>query len=143
MVGKLENDVDLVGEALHGALPEGQRALQDGHGAGYLGQDLVASRGIERGVDAARHGPGRVDALPGEPLDDALAEATQGDAVLERRGMLREEPGHVARRRVVVHAQQQVGRGEVEEGEGVRLHDLGAVERPHAASPRWPGCARP
>ena len=39
------------------------------------------------------------------------------------------EAEDVAARRVGIEAQQQVGRGEVEEAEGVRLHELRAVDQ--------------
>ncbi|MFN8536427.1 MAG: hypothetical protein U0232_02985 [Thermomicrobiales bacterium] len=69
-----------------------------------------------------------VDAPPGEPLDDLLPELAQADS---RRAPAR---GRAGRRRrggavggVGVQAEQEVGRGEVEEAERVRLDQLGQV----------------
>ncbi len=97
--------------------------------SGSSARIVVPRPGIERRVDAARDRPGRVDALPGDPLDDLLAEPAQGDAVTDDVRPLLEEAHDVPARRVRIHAQEQVGRREVEEREGVRLHDLGAMEQ--------------
>ena len=82
----------------------------------------------QRLVDAAGHHPRRVDALAGQPLDDLLAELPQPDAVARELRVGRDHAEDVARGRVGVHAEQQVGRGQVEEAQRVRLHDLREVE---------------
>ena len=96
-------------------------------GGGFGG--LLAGVRFQRGVDATRHRPRGVDAFLGESLDDLLAELAQRDSVTQRLGVLLEEAADVALRRVVVHPEEEVGGREVEEGEGVRLHELGAVEQ--------------
>ena len=77
-----------------------------------------------------------------QPLDDLLAEFAQRDAGARHVGIVFDEPEDVAVRGVGIEAQQQVGRGEVEEAQGVRLHELRAVDqfaqlarRPAGASP--------
>ena len=76
------------------------------------------------------HHPGRVDALAADRLDHLLAEAAQPDPVA---GQLRVGPQHpeqVPAVRLGVEAEQQIGRGQVEEAEGVGLHHLGQVQDP-------------
>src|SRR5208337_161866 len=51
------------------------------------------------------------------------------DAVAGQVGVRGENAKNIALRRVGVHAQQQVGRRKMEEAEGVRLHDLAAVQQ--------------
>jgi hypothetical protein len=69
-----------------------------------------------------------VDPLLRQPLDRLLAEPAERDPAPQSVGLLLEEPGHVPLRGVVVHPQEEVGGGQVEEREGVRLHELGTVE---------------
>ncbi len=91
--------------------------------------------GRQRRVDAAGHDPGGVDPLAAEPLDDLLAEAAEPDAVA---GQLRVGLGDaedVALGGIGVEAEQQVGRGQVEEAEGVGLDDLGQVHQPAQVGP--------
>ena len=84
-----------------------------------------------------------MDALLRQPLDHLLAELAQRDAVARQLGMLLDQPSDVAAGRVGVHAQQQVRRGEMEEAERVRLHDLRAVQQLAQLRGRRRECARP
>ena len=81
-------------------------------------------------LDAAGDHPCRVDPLAAETFDDLLAEAAQGDAVASELRVVGGDAEEVAPGRVGVEAEQQVGRREVEEAEGVGLHDLGQVHDP-------------
>ncbi len=88
--------------------------------------DLVGH--LER--DAARDDARRVDALAAQPLDDLLAPLAQLDAVPCQLRVLAGDADDVADRRVRVEPEQQVGRREVEEGQGVALDDLAQVDDP-------------
>ncbi len=44
-----------------------------------------------------------------------------------RSGLRLDQADDIAGRGIAVHAQQQVGRGEIEEAESVRLHELGTM----------------
>ena len=70
-----------------------------------------------------------MDALAGQPFDRLLAELAQRDAVARALGMLFDQAQHVAARRIGIHAQQQVGRREVEEAQRVGLHELRAMQQ--------------
>ena len=54
---------------------------------GHLGEGLLPRMRVERGVDAAGHGPRRVYVLLGEPLDHLLAELAQRDPDALRDGI--------------------------------------------------------
>ncbi len=54
-------------------------------------------------------------------------------------GMLLEHADHVALGGIGIHAQQQVRRGEMEEAERVRLHELPAVQQLAQLARRSPG----
>ena len=82
----------------------------------------------ERLADAAGDDPRRMDALAAEPLDDALAELAQADAVAGELGVLLRNAEDVAGGRIGVHAEQQVGRREMEQAQSVRLDDLRQFE---------------
>ena len=96
--------------------------------SGMPREDRVACGGRQRRVDAAGHDPRRVDALAGHQLDGLLAELAQTDAAPREVRVGGEHADEVARRRVAVHAEQQVRRRQVEEAERVRLHDLREVQ---------------
>ena len=120
---------DLVGEAVDHAFEEGQRTGGDRLGFRQAAQDLLAYFAVERRVDAARHDPGRMDALPPQPFDHLLAELAQRNAVASHVGMVLQHPNDVAPFRRTVEPEEQVGRGEMEEAQRVRLRDLAAVHR--------------
>ena len=87
---------------------------------GEPGEDAVALLGRERLVDAAGDDPSRMDALAGEHLDDLLAELAQADAVAQRpRGSSGATPKMLRCAGSAVQAEQEVGRGEVEEAQRV------------------------
>ena len=112
-----------------------QRPPGGGQGLGQAGQDLVAGLSGQGRRHAPGHHPGRVDALAPDRLDHLLAEAAQPDPVA---GQLRVGPQHpeqVPAGRLGVEAEQQIRRGQVEEAEGVGLHDLGQVQDPAQVGP--------
>jgi hypothetical protein len=71
-----------------------------------------------------------VDPLPPERLDDLLPETAQGDPVAGEFGGGLGHGKEIPAVGVGVEAEQQVGRREVEEAEGVRLHDLRQIDHP-------------
>ena len=80
--------------------------------------------------DAAGDDPGGMDLLAAERFDDALADLAQPDAVLRQLGILTHDAEDVARDRVGVPAQQQIGRGQMEEGQRMRLGELRQIHDP-------------
>ena len=106
---------------------------------GMPAQDRSRLSAGERLADAARHRPRPDGSLAAERFDDLLAELPQADAVARQLRVGLHQAEDVALRRVGVHAEQQVGRAEVEEAERVRLHDLRQVQhrRRRAASAGW------
>ena len=90
----------------------------------------AATRFVQRFAHAAGHGPGRVYASAAEDADRLLAELAQADAVARDLRVLLDQAGHVAQVRVAVHAEQEVGTAEVEEAQGVALHELAPVHQP-------------
>ena len=97
-------------------------------GLGHHGQDFVAFGSGERLGDSAGNDPTGMDALVAEKLDDVLAEAAQGDAGAAQFGLGGDYAEDVPYLGVGLHAQQKVGRGQIEEAERVRLHHLREVE---------------
>ncbi len=104
------------------------RSARGGHG-GQLHQDAVAKLRRHGCIHAAGHRPGGVNALLRQSFDDLQAELAQFDAQARQLGILLDHADHVALGGIGVHAEQQVGRGEIEEAEGVRLHVLRAVQQ--------------
>jgi HAMP domain-containing protein len=90
---------------------------------------LVALGGREALVDAARDGARAVDALARGVADHFLAVLAQQHALLRDVGVLGRHADDVAAGDVGVEAEQQVGRGEVEEVQRVRLQDLPVVHQ--------------
>ncbi len=105
-----------------------------GVGLGDHGENFIALGGGERLGDAAGHDPAGMDALVAEQFDDVLAEAAQGDAGAAQFGPGGDDAEDVAGGGVRLHAEEQVGRGEIKEAEGVRLDHLGEIQ--HAAQLR-------
>ncbi len=66
-------------------------------------------------------------ALFRQSFDHRQPELAQLDAGARQLGIGFDQAGDVARGRIAIHAQQQIGRGQIEEAERVRLYDLGAV----------------
>ena len=121
-------DLDLRLELVRDLLVGAKRQAEVGVGLGNHGQNLVALFRRKRLGDAAGNNPSGMDALVAQQLDDALAEAAQGDAGAAQLGLGRRHAQNVAHGGVRVHAQQQVGRGEMEEAQRVRLHHLRQVQ---------------
>ena len=76
-----------------------------------------------------------MDPLSAEPLDDLLSEAADPDSVAGQAGIRLGDADDVALRGIGVEAEQEVGRGEVEEAERVGLDDLGQVHQPAQVGP--------
>jgi hypothetical protein len=92
---------------------------------------LAGARGLG---DAAGDDPAGMNALVAEQLDDVLAKAAQADAGAAQFRLGGDDAEDVARGGVGLHAEQQVGRGEIEEAQRVRLDHLRQVQ--HAAQLR-------
>jgi len=93
-------------------------------------QELLAGCRVQGRGHAAGHHPGRVDAPAAQQLDDRLPVLPQADAGPGHLRIPRNDAEEVALGGGRVEAQQQVGRGQVEEREGVGLHELRQVEEP-------------
>src|SRR5208283_4073330 len=91
--------------------------------------DPVAPRLRQRLAHAAGGGPGGVDLLAAERLDYLLAELAQPDRGPGQRRVGADQAEDVALRRRGVPAEDEVGRGEVEEAQGVALDDLAQVHQ--------------
>ena len=121
-------DLDLRLEGVRDLLVGAEGQAERGVGLGEHGQNLVALVGGKRFGDAAGHDPSGMHALVGEQFDDALAEAAQSDAGAAQLRLGRGKPKNIAHLGIGLHAQQQVGRGQIEEAERVRLHHLRQVQ---------------
>jgi hypothetical protein len=71
-----------------------------------------------------------VHLLAGRGLDDLLAVLAHQDALARQLRVPGGHPQHVARGRVGAEAEEQVGRGQVEEVQGVGLEHLAVVHQP-------------
>ena len=80
-------------------------------------------------VDAARDGAGAVHLLAGGGLDDLLPVLAHHHGTAAELGILLEDLEDVALGRRGVEAEQQVGRGQVEEVQRVALHHLAVVHQ--------------
>ena len=82
-------------------------------------------------VDAAGDGPGAVDLLAGGGQDDLLAELAQQHG-LDRQLLVLQAPTPMTFRMAgsASMPEEEVGRGEVEEVQGVRLEHLAVVHEP-------------
>ncbi len=69
-----------------------------------------------------------MDALVAEQLDDVLSEAAQADAGKAQIGPGRRHAEDVALGGVGLHAQQQIGRGKMEEAQSMGLHHLRQIQ---------------
>ena len=95
-------------------------------------EEAVPLFGAEVLVDAAGHGARAVDLLAGRGQDDLLAELAQEDGPGGQVLVEGDDADDVPDGRVGVHAQEEVGRGEVEEVQGVGLEHLPVVHQaPH------------
>jgi len=72
-----------------------------------------------------------MDALVAEKLNDVLSESAQSYAGAAELGLGGDDAEDVAGDGVGLHAEKQIGRGEIEEAQGVGLDHLGEIE--HAA----------
>ncbi len=104
------------------------RALQGGEGIGQQRQHLIALLLGQRCAHAAGHGPGRMNPLARQDLDDLLADLPQADAVARHLRHGCGDAHQIARFRRRVHTEQQVGGGEMKDAQRVRLQDLRHVQ---------------
>jgi len=79
-------------------------------------------------VDAAWHDPAGVDALAGESFDDLLAELAEADAAAAEFRIGPHDAEDVAVLGIGVHAEKEIGGGEIEEAESVRLENLREIQ---------------
>ena len=89
-----------------------------------VGQQVVALLAREALVDAAGDCPRAVHALAGSEADDLLPVLAQLHALDPDGGVILDDAHDVAVRDGVIVAEQEVGRGQVEEVHRVRLHGL-------------------
>ena len=111
-------------------LNRSKRDFGGGVGFGQPGADAGAAFLGERAADAAGHGPGGMDFLAAEDLDDFLAELAEADAGAGEVGVGGDEAEDVALGRRGVPAEEEVRRAEVEEAQGMALDDLAEVHQP-------------
>ncbi len=71
-----------------------------------------------------------MDLLAGRGQDDLLPELAQQDGPGGQLAVVGDDPDDVADGRVGIGAEEQVGRGQVEEVQGVRLEHLAVVHQP-------------
>ena len=100
----------------------------DRQGVGAL-EEAVALLGAEVLVDPSRDGAGAVDLLARGRQDDLLAELAQENGPRGQLLVEGDDADDVAHGRVGVHAQEEVGRGQVEEVQSVRLEHLAVVHQ--------------
>ena len=114
-----------------GVQPLGQvhRGLGPGQHLGQLGAQGVAVLARDGAVHAAGHRARAVHPLAGRDADHLLAELAQHHALARGLGVGHRDADDVALRDVGVEAEQQVGRGQVEEVQRVALHDLAVVHQ--------------
>ena len=127
-------DFDLGLERVRDLLVGAERQADVGVGLGNHGQNLVALGRLERLGDAAGNDPSGMNALVAEQFDDALPKAAQSHAGAAQFRLGRGHAQNIAQLGIGLHAQQQIGRGEIEEAQRVRLHHLRQVQ--HAAQLR-------
>ena len=95
-------------------------------------QPRISSRGgrVHGSLYAAGDAPSGVNALAADQLDDALAELAQADAAAREIEVVFEQAEEIALFGRGIHAEQEVGRREVEETQRVGLQQLGVVHQP-------------
>ena len=95
-----------------------------------IAPQCVALVDMQRLVHAAGNDAGAVDALADDVADDLLAPLARHHAALGEIGEGRCDADDVALADFAVEAEQQVGRGEIEEMQRVRLDELPVVKQP-------------
>ena len=93
------------------------------------GPHRIAIGDAERLVHAAGNDPGAVNAFAGDVGDDLLPELAGHDSLHGEIGESRGDPDDVALGDLALKAQQEIGRGEMEEMQRVGLHDLPIVQQ--------------
>ena len=128
--GEIAEDLDLALVRVEGLLEQVERDLGGGEGFGQPGADAVAAFLGQRAAHAAGHGPGGMDLLAAEDLDDFLAELAQADAGAGEVGIGGDQAEDVALGLGGIPAEQEIRRAEVEEAQGVALDELAEVHQP-------------
>src|SRR3974390_13196 len=105
-------------------LEETQSALGYSHRGGPGCQNVIPRENRERGTDTAWDDPGTVHTFLSKAFDKLQAKFTQFNAVASHFRIPGNDAEDIAGCRIGIHAEQKVGRGEVEEAERMRLHDL-------------------
>ena len=93
------------------------------------GAHRIAIGDAERLVHSARNDAGAVNALAGDMRDDLLPELARHHALHREIRKRRGDADDVALGDLALEAEQQVGRGEMEEMQRMRLHDLPVMEQ--------------
>ena len=117
-------------EGIQQALEPAQRHLDGFDALGDPPADLVARGRVHGGQHAAGSAPGGVNAFAAYQLDDALPELAQADAAAREIQVVFDQAEEIALLGRGVHAQQQVGRREVEKAQRVGLQQLRVVHQP-------------
>jgi len=92
-------------------------------------QQVLAFLDAQGAIDAAGYRTGAMYPLAGGQADDLLAVLAQQDALLRDLGIFLRHADDVAPADFGVETEQQVGRGQVEEVQRVRLQDLAVVHQ--------------
>jgi hypothetical protein len=111
------------------ALRQVHRRLGPGQHLGQLRAQRVAVLARHRAVHAAGHRASAVHPLARGDADHLLAELAQHHALARGLGVGHGHTHDVALRDVGTEAEQQVGRGQVEEVQRVALHDLAVMHQ--------------
>src|SRR5581483_659992 len=110
---------NLRAELIDDALEPVERPLRNLASLRQHGQDSVPAFWCQGLAHATRNHPGRMNALSGHPLNNLLTDLAQADAIPRHGWVFLKNAENIALRRVPVHSQQEVGRREVEEAQGV------------------------
>ena len=126
---EVAKDLDFLLMGIEHLFPKVKGRLRGGVGLGQPGADARAAFLSQRAADAAGHCPGRMNLLPAEHLDDFLAELAEPDAGAGQVGVGGNQPEHIALGWRRVPAEQEIGRAQVKEAQGMALDDLPEVHQ--------------
>ena len=121
--------LDFGRERIEDAFQAAERHVHGRERFGNPAADLVARGRVHGREHAAGNAPRRVNAFAADQLDDALPELAQADAAARELEIVFEQAEEIAFLGRGIHAEQQVGRREVEETQGVGLQQLGVVHQ--------------
>lgn len=106
-------------------------------GVGQHAQNLFAMFAGERIADTAGHHPARMNALATKHLDYLLSDLAQTHAIFSQGRIGSRHSDQVALSWWSIHAEEQIGRREVEKTECVGLSNLGQVDDATQLYCRW------